>query len=69
VSTDARVCRNRAAQQILQPGMTFVDAGANWDTSRSGASGRSPAVVLSIEVDLRACRTLKASVARNNLDS
>lgn len=58
-------------QQILQPGMTFVDVGANWGyftlcaAHLVGRTGR----VLSIEVDPRACRTLKASVARNNLHS
>ena len=56
-------------QQILRPGMTFVDVGANWGyftlcaAHQVGRAGR----VLSIEVDPRACRTLKANVARNTL--
>jgi FkbM family methyltransferase len=58
-------------QQILRPGMTFVDVGANWGyftlcgAHLVGRTGR----VVSIEVDPRACRTLKANVERNGLES
>jgi FkbM family methyltransferase len=57
-------------QQRLRPGMVFVDVGANWGyftlaaAHLVGAGGR----VLSIEVDPRACRTLKDNLARNRLD-
>jgi FkbM family methyltransferase len=58
-------------QQILRPGMTFVDVGANWGyftlcaAHLVGPTGR----VVSIEVDPRACRTLKANIERNKLES
>jgi tRNA G37 N-methylase Trm5 len=58
-------------QRILRPGMTFVDVGANWGyftlcgAHLVGRTGR----VVSIEVDPRACRTLKANVKRNMLES
>jgi FkbM family methyltransferase len=58
-------------QQILRPGMTFVDVGANWGyftlcaAHLVGGSGR----VVSIEVDPRACRTLRANINRNKLES
>ena len=58
-------------QQILRPGMTFVDIGANWGYFTLCAAhlvGRTGRVV-SIEVDPRACRTLKANVERNRLES
>lgn len=58
-------------QQILRPGMTFVDVGANWGYFTLCAAhlvGRAGRIV-SIEVDPRACRTLKANIARNKLDS
>ena len=58
-------------QQILRPGMTFVDVGANWGYFTLCAAhlvGRTGRVV-SIEVDPRACRTLKANIERNMLES
>ena len=58
-------------QQILRPGMTFVDVGANWGYFTLCAAhlvGRTGRVV-SIEVDPRACRTLKANIERNTLGS
>ena len=58
-------------QQILRPGMTFVDVGANWGYFTLCAAhlvGRVGRVV-SIEVDPRACRTLKANIERNQLES
>lgn len=57
-------------QQILRPGMTFVDVGANWGYFTLCAAhlvGRAGRVV-SIEVDPRACRTLKANIERNQLE-
>ena len=51
--------------------MTLVDVGANWGyfslaaAHLVGSSGR----VVSVEVDPRACRTLRANVARNGLDA
>jgi FkbM family methyltransferase len=58
-------------QQILRPGMTVVDVGANWGyftlcaAHLVGSTGR----VVSIEVDPRACRTLKANIERNALQT
>lgn len=57
-------------QQILRPGMTFVDVGANWGYFTLCAAhlvGRTGRVV-SIEVDPRACRTLRANIERNKLE-
>jgi FkbM family methyltransferase len=54
---------------LLGPGMTFVDVGANWGyftllgAHLVGAAGR----VVSIEADPRACRALRANVDRNAL--
>ena len=54
---------------LLSPGMTFVDVGANWGyfalvaAALVGASGK----VVAVEADPRACRTLRANVARNRL--
>jgi FkbM family methyltransferase len=56
-------------QQLLQPGMTFVDVGANWGyftllgAHLVGPNGR----VLSVEADPAACRSLRANVAKNGL--
>ena len=56
---------------MLRPGMTFVDVGANWGyfslaaAHLVGPAGR----VVSVEADPRACRTLRANVARNALDA
>jgi FkbM family methyltransferase len=58
-------------QHILRPGMTFVDVGANWGYFTMCAAhlvGRTGRVV-SIEVDPRACGTLKANIERNKLES
>jgi FkbM family methyltransferase len=58
-------------QHILRPGMTFVDVGANWGYFTLCAAhlvGRTGRVV-SIEVDPRACGTLKANIERNKLES
>jgi FkbM family methyltransferase len=55
--------------RLLKPGMTFVDVGANWGyftlaaAHRVGASGR----IVSVEADPRACDTLRANVAANEL--
>ena len=52
---------------LLAPGMTLVDVGANWGyfslvgAALVGATGR----VVAVEADPRACRTLRANVARN----
>lgn len=57
-------------QWLLRPGMTFVDVGANWGyfslaaAHMVGPTGR----VISVEADPRACRTLRANLARNALD-
>lgn len=57
-------------QWLLRPGMTFVDVGANWGyfslaaAHMVGPTGR----VISVEADPRACRTLRANIARNALD-
>jgi FkbM family methyltransferase len=54
---------------LLRPGMTFVDVGANWGyftllaAHLVGAGGR----VISVEADPRACRALRANVDRNAL--
>lgn len=54
---------------LLGAGMTFVDVGANWGyfslaaAPMVGETGR----VISVEADPRACRTLRANVARNQL--
>ncbi|MEP7305029.1 MAG: FkbM family methyltransferase [Acidobacteriota bacterium] len=56
---------------LLRPGMTVVDVGANWGyfslaaAHLVGSRGR----VVSVEADPRACRTLRANVARNGLDA
>ena len=56
---------------LLRPGMTFVDVGANWGyfslaaATMVGEAGR----VISVEADPRACRTLRANVARNHLNA
>ncbi len=56
--------------EILQPGMTFVDVGANWGyftllaAQKVGASGK----VISIEPDPRMFDRLEKNIARNNLD-
>jgi len=56
-------------QDLLRPGMTFVDVGANWGyftlaaAHLVGAGGR----VVSVEADPRACRTLDVNVAKNGL--
>ena len=58
-------------RHILAPGMTFVDVGANWGYFTLSAAhlvGRTGRV-LSVEADPRACRTLRANVARNRLDT
>ena len=58
-------------QLLLRSGMTFVDVGANWGyfslaaARMVGPAGR----VVSVEADPRACRTLRANVARNTLDA
>ena len=58
-------------QQLLRPGMTFVDVGANWGyftlvgAHLVGARGR----VISVEPDPRACRTIRANIAQNGLTS
>jgi FkbM family methyltransferase len=58
-------------QNILGPGMTFVDVGANWGyftlgaAHLVGASGR----VVSVEADPRAAETLSGNVVRNDLAS
>ena len=58
-------------QLLLRPGMTFVDVGANWGyfslaaAQMVGPAGR----VVSVEADPRACRTLRANMARNKLDA
>jgi FkbM family methyltransferase len=55
--------------KILQPGMTFVDVGANWGyftllaSSWVGAGGR----VISLEPDPRLFRILRENVTRNSL--
>ena len=57
-------------QLLLRPGMTFVDVGANWgyfSLAAAGMVGPSGRVV-SVEADPRACRTLRANMARNILD-
>ena len=57
-------------QQILRPGMVFVDVGANWGYFTLAAAhlvGRAGRVI-SVEADPRACRTLRANIARNDLD-
>jgi len=57
-------------QQLLEPGMTCVDVGANWGyfalvaAHLVGPDGR----VVAVEADPRACRTLRANAARNHLD-
>jgi FkbM family methyltransferase len=54
-------------QQLLRPGMTFVDVGANWGyftlvgAHLVGAAGR----VIAVEADPRACRTVQANLNRN----
>src|SRR5262245_457010 len=54
-------------QHLLQPGMTFVDVGANWGyftlvgAHLVGPAGR----VIAIEADPRACRTVRANLDRN----
>jgi FkbM family methyltransferase len=56
-------------QELLRPGMTFVDVGANWGyftltgAHLVGAGGR----VVSVEADPRACRTVDVNVAKNGL--
>jgi len=58
-------------QQILRSGMTFVDVGANWGYFTLCAAhlvGRTGRVV-SMEVDPRACRTLRANIERNKLEA
>jgi len=54
-------------QNILRPGMTFVDVGANWGyftlvgAHLVGPGGR----VVGIEADPRACRTVQSNLDRN----
>ena len=56
--------------QMLRPGMTFVDVGANWGyfslvaSPLVGPTGR----VVSVEADPRACQALRANIARNGFD-
>ncbi|HEX5734955.1 MAG TPA: FkbM family methyltransferase [Blastocatellia bacterium] len=56
-------------QRLLQPGMTFVDVGANWGyftllaAHLVGDSGR----VISLEPDPRIFRLLESNLVRNNL--
>jgi FkbM family methyltransferase len=56
-------------RHLLRPGMTFVDVGANWGyftlvgAHLVGPTGR----VLSVEADPRACRALRANLAKNAL--
>lgn len=58
-------------RELLRPGQTFVDVGANWGyftlvgASCVGASGR----VIAVEADPRACRALEANLSRNRLTS
>lgn len=57
-------------QKLLEPGMVFVDVGANWGYFTLAAAhlvGRTGRVI-SVEADPRACRTLRGNVARNSLD-
>ena len=57
-------------QQILRPGMTFVDVGANWGyftlagACLVGGRGR----VISVEADPAACSALRGNCSRNRLD-
>lgn len=57
-------------QRMLEPGMTFVDVGANWGyftllaCGEVGASGR----VISIEADPRAADALRTNLAANGLE-
>lgn len=57
-------------EQLLTPGMTFVDVGANWGyftllaASRTGPAGR----VVSFEPDPRLFALLRANLDRNNLN-
>src|SRR3954468_13201672 len=56
-------------QQLLRPGMTFVDVGANWGyftllgAHLVGPDGR----VVCVEADPAACRSLSANIAKNAL--
>ena len=56
-------------QQLLRPGMTFVDVGANWGyftlaaAYLVGPAGR----VVSVEADPRACRVIRTNLTRNDL--
>lgn len=58
-------------RHLLQPGMTLVDVGANWGyftlvgAHLVGPAGR----VISVEADPRACRALRANLAKNALTS
>jgi FkbM family methyltransferase len=56
-------------QHLLQPGMTFVDVGANWGYfTLVGAHLVAPqGCVISVEADPSACRTLAANVEKNRL--
>jgi FkbM family methyltransferase len=57
-------------QRLLSAGMVFVDVGANWGyftlagAHLVGPTGR----VIALEVDPRACKTLRGNLARNGLD-
>jgi len=57
-------------QQILRPGLTCVDVGANWGyftlaaAHRVGQSGRA----IAVEADPAACAALRANAARNRLE-
>ena len=57
-------------QLLLRPGMTFIDVGANWGYFSLAAAGLVGPTgrVVSVEADPRACRTLRANVARSALD-
>jgi FkbM family methyltransferase len=58
-------------RHLLRPGMTFVDVGANWGYfTLVGAHLVGPAgSVLAIEADPRACRALRANLAKNKMTS